>query len=251
MRTIGIWRLREEARESWDHVISDKIIYLSEPRHGNLKLSHVFAEQYFEGKVWFEVHWTFVKGDNREMHFLCICEVSPVSFPSGKREMDSERVGIHRNRPMFIHGPEFIKLPEGIVPKRVASEVRLKRVNLGCHCGWEEPSLDFVNVVPDLGDGKLNLPLLSVSESSGRREVGQGPSQLVESRPQTANEVANEHRDQFWSRFILDPDDVDGLLEIVIVGERCKVSSRSADLPMPKQQRSEANSATQYEDLSV
>jgi hypothetical protein len=81
MQTIGIWGLREEARESWDHVISDKIIYLSEPVHGESEIPHEISKKYLQSEVWFEVHITCVKGNNREMHFDAILEMADIFFP--------------------------------------------------------------------------------------------------------------------------------------------------------------------------
>ena len=157
MQTIGIWGLREEARELWDYFVCNEVIYFSEPFKGNFELAQVLAKQYLDGDLWFEVHWTFIKVDHREMHFNCIIERSPRDeeiLPSGKWESDIERIGIHGNRPVFVHRPELIKLPEGVILKGIPSEVRLKRINLSCHCGWEESPLEFVNVVSDLSDGR-------------------------------------------------------------------------------------------------
>jgi hypothetical protein len=215
MQYVDIWALRKEARESWDHTLSDKVIYLSESSHGDLELSHVLAKKYLDGDFWFEIHWTFVERGYGEMHFNCICEVAQVSLPALKREVEVKRVGIARNRPVFVHAPELIKLPEGVTTKSVSSQVRLKRINLVCHCGWEESPLDFVRGISDFGNGKLNLPLLSLGQGSN----AESPRQLIEGGTETANEVSQQHGDEFWRNFVLDPNDVDGLLEIVIVDD--------------------------------
>jgi hypothetical protein len=48
--------LREEARKSWDHIVSDEIIYLAEPSNGKSEVPHELAKKYFQGDVWFEMH---------------------------------------------------------------------------------------------------------------------------------------------------------------------------------------------------
>src|SRR5580700_6050 len=223
MRTIGIWGLREEARKSWDYVISDKIIYLGEPLQRHLEVSHVLAEKYLNGDVWFEIHWTLVKRDQREMHFNCICEVVQVSLPSMKREVEIKRSAGNGNRPMFVHVPEFVELPEGVIPIGATTAVRLKQIEFACHCGWEKAKEFSAPVVVDLEDGELNAPLLCLSEGSDGRKMSQGPSELIERGTQAANKVPNKHGDEFWSNFVLDPHDVDGLLEIVVVGDGMRI----------------------------
>ncbi|HMD43861.1 MAG TPA: hypothetical protein VKH45_12330 [Candidatus Acidoferrum sp.] len=219
MNSIDIWALREEARELWDYVISDELTYFSEASHRDLEFSHVLSKKYLDGDFWFEIHWTLVKLDQREMHFNCICEASKVSLPSLKLKADSKRVRVTRNRPVFVHAPELIKLPEGVIPESVPSVIRLKLVEFACHCGWKEAEALAVIPVVQPGNGKLNSPFLSFGKSSSGIKMSQSPSQLIESRTQTTNKIADEHGDEFWSNFVLNPADVDGLIEIVMVGD--------------------------------
>ncbi len=56
MQTVGIWGLREEARESWDHFVSDKVVYLAKSAQWDFEYPS-FSEQYLNGNLWLEVHW--------------------------------------------------------------------------------------------------------------------------------------------------------------------------------------------------
>ena len=218
MKSIGIWGLREEARKQWNYVVSNKLTYFSEPSHRNLELPHVLSKQYLDGNCWLESHWTLIKLDQREMHFNCICEAAKVPLPAGELEADSERVRVTRNRPVFVHVPELIKLPEGVIPVSIASVIRLKLVECHCYCGWEETEPLAVIPSVDPCDRELYPPFLPFREESASSKMGERPCELVECRTQTTNEIADQHGNEFWGNFVLDPADVDGLLEIVMVG---------------------------------
>jgi hypothetical protein len=219
MKSIGIWGLREEARKTWDHVISDKVVYRSEVIYGERELSHVLAEKYLQGDVWIEIHWTLIKPDQREVHFNCICEVAQVPLPSFKREMKIERTGINGDSPVFVHVPKLVELPERMSPVGVFSDIRLKCVDDICHCGWEQLAPVVVGGIPFLEGEKLDLPLLRTVENTNWRQVRECPSQLIEGRSQATNKISDKHGDKFWSEFVLNPNDMDGLLEIVMVGD--------------------------------
>jgi hypothetical protein len=117
-RSIGIWELREEARKSWDHCVSDEIIYFPEANGRNLEVSHPFAEKYLKGKLWFEAHITAHVLNQGQMHFQVIIEVVNKMLPFGRRtrHLHSENGAISGNRTMFVHPPEFVQLPEDVLP---------------------------------------------------------------------------------------------------------------------------------------
>jgi hypothetical protein len=219
MRYTDIWALREKARESWDHVVSDKLIYFSEPTHSDLEPPHVLAKDWLDGNIWFEIHWTMIEINQREMHFLCVCERASVSLPTLEPEVNTELVSVDRNRPMFVHVPELIKLPEGITTKGVPSAIRLKRIEFDCHCGWEKTETAPVAAIVNLVNRELDAPLIAFRENFDGLSVSQCPRELVEGGSQTANEIADEHGNEFWRRFVLNPNDMEGLLEIVMVGD--------------------------------
>jgi hypothetical protein len=98
---------------------------------------------------------------------------------------------------------------KGVVPKRISSEVLLKRVDNICHRGWKQTPLEFIGGDPNFGNGKLNLPFLSLGEGFGASKMGQGPRQLIECCPKATNEVSDKHGNEFWCDFIFNPNDVD------------------------------------------
>src|SRR5580704_4277611 len=139
MQTIGVWGLREEARESWDHFVSDEVVYLAKAGERDFK-NVGFPKQYLNRDIWLEVHWICPCEGERESHFQIICEAINVdeTLPSCTGEANIKSIGERGDRPVFIECPEFVELPEGVIPERISSEVRLKRVNDVCHCGWKQ-----------------------------------------------------------------------------------------------------------------
>jgi hypothetical protein len=221
MQTIGIWRLREEARKSWDHVVSDEIVYSVEAVARNLQLPHTFAEKYIDGSGWFEMHFTTQEEGQGEMHFNAILEVADVGFPhfKGRRKADPEIVAIHRNSPVLIHRPEFIQLPKGIVPVGIPSEVRLKSVEDLCHCGWKKAAPELVGAVIVLEDQKTDIPLVLFREMPVAVKVSESPSQLLQGGSQATQEIAEQDGNKFAIHAEFDAKEVQCLIEICVFAD--------------------------------
>lgn len=216
---VGIWSLREEARKFWKYFISDELIYVPQVISGNSESPHVIAKKYLDGDCWLEMHLTCTEQDEREMHFNCIVELAHVTKPVVRGEVDSQAVGIHGDHSVFVQVPEFIQLPKGIIPKGVASAIRLKRIEDICHCGWKELSPFLVGgFAAGFRDGKLNTSLFLSRESAGH-SVSQSPCKLVEGRPQAADEVSKQHRNNLRDVFDFYPVDVAKIGKICFLGD--------------------------------
>ena len=210
------WVLREEARESWYHVVSNKLIYLFEPESGNLESGFNIAERYIQADSWFEIHFTCPSYAQGESHFNAIFEVDKMSFPRrGKRNL--KQIVTKRNGSMLVECPQFIKLPKGVVAIRISSMVRLKQVHDRCHCGWEEGEALNAGGVIVRENRKVDVPLLFRRKGSDRGQVRQSPRELVEGRSEAAYEITQEHGDDGRERLKLNTPDLEGILEIVFV----------------------------------
>jgi hypothetical protein len=232
MRTIGIWGLREEARKSWDYVISDKIIYLSQAPDFNLECPR-FTEKYFSRDLWFEVHFTCPCITERESHFQMIWEMANISTecaPVGSAEISGNIVVGAGRAPMFVERPEFIQLPEGVIPKRISSEIRLKRVENACHCGWKQTAPSIVG--PWITEtGEADKPLFVRCENAIGVEMGEPPCELIESGPQAANEISKKHRNDFRCGCKFNPKDMERFFKICLFDNGVGFSAPSVKLP--------------------
>lgn len=86
MQTIGIWGLREEARESWDHFVSDKVVSRRVVR-GRCR---THTKLYLNRNLWFEIHITRKCDVYGESHFL--------SMTSSKAGQSVEVIARNRGR---------------------------------------------------------------------------------------------------------------------------------------------------------
>ena len=219
MQSIGIWGLLKESHESWDYVISDKVVYLAESAPRNLEGPVSLAEKYFDGDGWIEVHITAPCQGQGERHYNVVITAAEKPLPSVHRKTYLCGIGTHRNGSVFVQRPEFIQLPEGIIPVGISSEVRLKLVDGICHCGWKQAAPIFVGVIHDLEDRELNLPLLPLAEFSNGRDVGKSPSQLIQRGTETADEISDQHRDDFRRGGNYHPYDMEHLFKICLVDD--------------------------------
>jgi hypothetical protein len=233
-RTGGIWELREEARKSWEHVTSDEIIYFVQADRRNLKGSHPFAEKYLKGELWLELHFTAHIRDQRETHFQVIVEVVNKLLPRARRagQRNGNNRAIGWDHSMFVHRPEFIELPKGIVPVGVPSEVRLKGVELSCHCGWKQAAPILVSAVPLLEDQEANVPLLSLRKNSLGVEVSQAPRQLVKTRSKTANEIPKQHGNYLRNQTDIHAKDVDTFFKLCVFPDHRDVWERKPSVDL-------------------
>ncbi len=105
--------LLEESRKSWDHVVSDKIVYAFDPPEvtGDIR-SHV-AESYIKGDLWIEFHLSFERLGNR---YAVILEASDGKKIHGSpREMELSATPMNGNPSMFVDIAHQVELPEKVL----------------------------------------------------------------------------------------------------------------------------------------
>lgn len=228
MQSIGIWGLREEARESWDHAVSNEVIYLGQSSRGNLEVSHTFAEKYLKGELWFEGHFTAHVRQQRETHFQAIIEVADELLPLTGRSGHSNRKhsGVSGDRSMLVHFPEFVQLPEQVIPVGITSEVRLKIVEDFCHCGWKKAAPIFVSGVPLFKDQETNIPTLFIGEDSSGVEMGESPSQPFQGRSETRDKFPEEQGDYLRDGADIHPKDVETFFKLCVFPDHRDVWQR-------------------------
>ena len=51
-RQRGLWNIRKEASESWDHCTSNEAVYIGQPVTGNSSVPIPFSKLYLRGDAW-------------------------------------------------------------------------------------------------------------------------------------------------------------------------------------------------------
>jgi hypothetical protein len=219
MQSIGIWGLREEARKSWDYVISDEIVYFAEPVQGNREVAHVVSKKYFEGDLWFEIHITFPSDGQGETHLEVVLELMHVFGPTSQGKVQTDRTRVNRDRAVLVHGPEFVQLPKEVVPVGIPSVIRLKKVDNLCHCGWKKSEPVSVVSIVNSGTREGDVSFISLGKDTLGIEMRQGPCQLIQGRSQATYEVSEQHWNQIGPTINLDPANVKEIFKIVIIDD--------------------------------
>lgn len=126
---LGFFQFREEARKSWDHVVSDKIVYAAQSLETNLEFGR-FADsvhwlsKYHLGNIYIELKiFLFPEGN----HYLnSILEIPP---PGLRDSVDSDMEGgvTHGDDAMLVDIAELIQLPKGMILKRCPTAIWLKK----------------------------------------------------------------------------------------------------------------------------
>jgi hypothetical protein len=192
--------LREESHKSWQHSVSDEIVYLPEAVFGLNKGIGISdriapAEIYRNGDAWVELQFVLV--GERGAHYVAIIEslnsdVLPCSF--GKVNQDFPSVG--RNPPVLVEVTHSVEPPQGMSFVGCPSVIRLKRFDL---------SDGIVRDILDLGCPPLDVPVglrqmredRELSAVSGEfrnleRQVRQTPDQLIQGGSHTVERIADD-----------------------------------------------------------
>ena len=184
------YRLLLEARESWDYVVGDELIYCFNSGKVAFDSFVGVPKDYFEGLAWVEVHLTFhAEG---ETHYAIIIERDDHRLRDSVREFKIKDGSVDGNSPMLINIAEFIQPPEQIPSNGyfIPSVVRLKRLNDGfCSCGYSS------GTTVEVGDIGLfenrELRTLGVRSRSNR---GQQPHQIIKRSAQAVENLSGDNR---------------------------------------------------------
>jgi hypothetical protein len=220
--------LLEEARESWDNVVSDEIIYGSELSDPDLeptteRVKKRFSE-YNVGHLFIDLNFKLV--GQRNGYFHCVTEIAPLPI-LGSKNPEFRIGGVKRHDNVFVGDTQFVNYPEGISLVKLPSVIRLKRFYDG-ECGGKY----ILDGVPEPSDGIGRLAANGKRGSAARAladvEDSKLPSQLIETRSDSIGELSGEHCEKRRDRFDLKPDDMSLLLRIVLFGDSVTTSIKES-----------------------
>jgi len=215
---VGVWGRLEEARKSWEHVVSDEVVYVCEstlPNFKRLPGAIDWLTKYKLGRLWVELH--FVLQGQRNGYFNAIVEFAGNKRGNGFRLDDSEAQGsrIDRHHNVLVEVAKVVQLPQGVILKGCPSVVRLQLFD--DHNRYAAHRFDRpVKLRPTLPTADAKNGEGRVSGWLGTIEQRELPRQLIQTGPKAVSELANEQRDGLRHGTHLKPDDVAGVLNIVL-----------------------------------
>ncbi len=196
MTVEGVYRLREEARKSWDYFISDEIVYAAELRDGEVPGGQRgYIETYVEHGLWFEV---VARGANNEGKFVYIVEAESQSFVStAKAEVNDSTHG--RDNAMLVFISQLPEDAEKFHFRPLSSIVWLKSFDLMMCSGEDklESAPPALRVPPSRRGGtewELNafrIPRKEFVPRLGHMQHGKLPSNMVEGSAEVAENVTD------------------------------------------------------------
>ena len=217
-RESALWPygLREEARKSWDYVVSNEVVYFAEAREWNSKGAVYTPEEYAKGGFWVELHLSF--GGERHVHETLIYEAMKLGVEHCFR----------RNAPLKLRKADwyytmldgvtkFVEEPQEVVFVGVPSVVRLKLSNdVECFCrntlcNVREPLSDFGGKVPKNREARIIRGTVS-------SEGCQLPSQVVQRETETANSLSCKDTKTERRVLYLKPDDIALFPNVLLAG---------------------------------
>lgn len=222
--------LLEEARKSWEHALSDKVVYVLQPLKIASDSFMGIPKGYVDGRYWIESHLTFeIK---RDTHHACILVKFDERYasPGEVREAVVTNCAVGRNPSMLVNVAEEIQPPEQVALDGcgIPSVIWLKRFDEGCGiCGYASgvPSESFV--VSDFENRELSAVRI------GRGQFRQSPYKLVQGRTEAVQEVADDQRNLVGNVFDVKAKDVPLIFNIVLFDNSYRFRFAKGAEPIP------------------
>jgi hypothetical protein len=187
-KSLGPYGLREEARKSWDHIITNRFVYGFQIGNSKLDVEGQTAKDYLDGRLWFELHFSWPTSSG-SYHYVAIVERVASHVLAGNRNGNRRKATANWNFPMLVDITKLVELPKSVVPVGVPSVVRLKQFD-DCYC-----------IVGDVLNTRIEAPFGSFGLIGIDRETcalagilrfqeSQLPSQMVQGPPQADDEIS-------------------------------------------------------------
>ena len=192
-----VYRLLKEARETWDYVVCDKLVYCLDVSQVALDVPVLIAKNYSEfGNPWIERHLTLKR--QRELHYCIVTEFCEAQrlIHTGRDESvprHNATKPVDGDSGVFVDVAKFIKSPQQILVNclRRRCVVWLKRFDDAPRlCGYTVCLPVESRDVLLLKDRKLG----ALGVTRGGIDFRQTPNQLVKGRTEAVEKVTEDKR---------------------------------------------------------
>jgi len=212
--------LREEAREGWNHCVSDKLVHLHKIADAEVIPGGLISESHINPRVWIEANFIFQ--GQRDFYYKAIFELlCPDIGGVVKRDMEHPLSGdsVRREMPVFIDVAQIVDSPEvgGFVGIPVL--IRLKRFDKHDGCighsvgGLSDSDLSINRI--SLANGEANLPRGHVSA-----QVRELPCEMIQRGTQVVNKIRSDEsaRENTFVLREVRPDEIPLTLQVFFSG---------------------------------
>jgi hypothetical protein len=208
------YRLLEEARKSWNQIISNEVVYFLDVPTLTFDAPKGIAKDYLKGQVWIECHVTFQLRfkPKRDIHYIVILEAGELR--NTLRKLNPHRYTVSGNPHVLVNVAHFVESPKKVALLGVPSVIRLKAFNDGhCLCGYSSRASLNQFGVGLLKDGELGI--LGIRQL----QFCETPNELVQRGTEIVKNISNNKRNSVGN--VLDPkfDSAALIFRIVIDNE--------------------------------
>ena len=209
--------LREEARKSWEHGVSNEIVYVPDSVEVLGEPGSAPSEIYLKEKSW--VHIQFALLNDRNAHYEAIVErlqgLSDVF--TGVREVNLGLAPVGGNSPVLVEVTHDIQPPKRMRFVGCPSMIWLKRSNLIDGFNGSDASSLLRKPIPALAVVKFKDGELRSLESKGLSgPVCQAPNELVQTGTHVIESVPNCKGNGIGNIQQLNPQDVPLIFKIIL-----------------------------------
>jgi hypothetical protein len=218
------YRLLKEAQKTWQHFVSDKLVHLFQPDKIALDALMGIAKDYVKGHAWIEAHvWFEAKG--RANHACVIIKCAQGNGSLGEiGEPEAGNVFVRRDPAMLVDVAHAIESPQETASDifyGLRSDVWLKRLNdADCPSGHTPRVLsEGAEVLGRSLEQNRELGALGIRGVNLR----QRKDELIERRPKTVEEVANDERQYFGNVLHVDTHDVPLSFKVILTRKTYRI----------------------------
>ena len=190
VRGLTAFSLRQEARETWQYIVTDKLVQGIQHRclHESER-RRCFVGLYLDGKCWFEL---ICKLEVPEpTYFSAVLEIAP-DTDRPCLCMDSQMGSEHDKGSMLIFDIEAMDEPERVGLCKVPSVIRLKPLHFGSSLPVDTSRLATELASRFFGVRPSDWMVTESRElNRGRGVVAESPGNVIKARPQVVNKVAD------------------------------------------------------------
>ncbi len=230
--------LREESHKSWQHSVSDEIVYLPEAvpvldERIGIGDRIAPAEIYRNGDAWVELQFILV-GERGAYYVAIIESLNRDVLPCGFRKVNQNFSPVGRNPPVLVEVTHSVEPPQRMSFVGCPSVIRLKRFDLSD--GIVRDILDLSRPPLDVpvGFGQLRedreLGAVSREFRNLERQVRQTPDQLIQGGSHTVERIAHDQTRGVRDIVMLEAKDVPLSFQIIVTLKSIRLSFRDEPL---------------------
>jgi hypothetical protein len=231
-RYTPCYGMLKEAEKTWQHFVSDKLVYLLQSDKIALDSLMGIAKDYIEGNAWIEAHVTFEV--NGRTNHACVIVVS-AKGDEFLRKVGKPKAGdvlIDRNPSVFINVAERVEPPQEIVfdgEFGIRSDVWLKRLNdFDCFCGYSPREVFDLGIIGGVENRELRTPGVVLGD------VCKTPDKLIQRRPDAIQEIANDEGKLLGDVLNFDTNNVPLSFKIILTGKTYRIGFHKSSDAFPQ-----------------